>query len=112
MFEIPYAGRYALVLMSLFAMYCGALYNEFLCLPMNFGSAWSLDWGLGTTNNTFSTERNGTLRWNYAFGVDPVWKGATNELLFYNSLKMKMAVIIGIVQVSSASSYIFITLIC
>jgi len=36
----------------------------------------------------------------YPFGVDPVWKGAANELLFYNSLKMKMSIIIGIAQMS------------
>jgi len=32
--------------------------------------------------------------------VDPVWKGAENELLFYNSLKMKMSIIIGVTQMS------------
>jgi len=34
------------------------------------------------------------------FGVDPIWKGATNELLFYNSMKMKMSIIIGVIQMS------------
>jgi len=38
MLEIPFAGRYALIVMAIFGMYAGVLYNEFLSLPMNFGS--------------------------------------------------------------------------
>ena len=32
----------------------------------------------------------------YPFGIDPVWFTAKNELQFMNSLKMKIAVILGI----------------
>lgn len=34
----------------------------------------------------------------YPFGVDPVWYRAENELMFMNSLKMKLAVIIGVIH--------------
>src|SRR5690242_3012488 len=54
--------------------------------------------GSTVTNSTFVTEADPARRFVYAFGVDPVWKGATNELLYYNSLKMKMAVIFGVGQ--------------
>jgi len=36
----------------------------------------------------------------YPIGVDPVWKGAPNELTFYNSVKMKFSIIIGVLQMS------------
>jgi len=72
---------------------------------MNFGSAWQLQWGANLTNNTFKIPDYPNLDGSgihkqYVFGADPVWKGASNELLYYNSVKMKMSVIIGVIQMS------------
>ena len=35
----------------------------------------------------------------YPFGVDSAWHRADNGLLFFNSLKMKISVVFGVVQV-------------
>ena len=36
----------------------------------------------------------------YLFGIDPNWSETDNKLEFYNSVKMKMAVVLGVVQMS------------
>ena len=38
----------------------------------------------------------------YPFGLDPRWIQASNELNYFNSFKMKFAVIIGVFQMSIA----------
>eukprot|EP01123_Difflugia_compressa_P003558 TRINITY_DN1468_c0_g1_i3.p1 TRINITY_DN1468_c0_g1~~TRINITY_DN1468_c0_g1_i3.p1 ORF type:complete len:560 (+),score=76.67 TRINITY_DN1468_c0_g1_i3:40-1680(+) len=99
MIEMFYGGRYLILLMAIFAFYQGILYNEFFSLPMNFGSAWALQVGKNFDNSTF-TRLDFTPSKTYAFGVDPVWKGATNELLYYNSMKMKMSILVGVIQMT------------
>ncbi|GAM28107.1 hypothetical protein SAMD00019534_112830, partial [Acytostelium subglobosum LB1] len=90
--QMPYDGRYVLFLMSLFSIYCGFIYNECFAIPMNiFGSGWVRD-----PNSTYMAFTGQT----YPFGVDPAWKGAPNELDYYNSFKMKLSVIFGVSQMS------------
>jgi len=95
----PYKGRYLLLLMALYAIYMGALYNELFSIPMDFGSNWKPQFGPGLPNDTF-VQIDNSPSGSYVFGIDPVWKGSTNELLYYNSVKMKASIIIGVLQMT------------
>jgi len=70
------------------------IYNEFFAIPLDiFGSSWYFtpDSDVG---KLIDPQRA------YPFGFDPVWKGKANEFGYTNSFKMKLSVILGIIQMS------------
>jgi V-type H+-transporting ATPase subunit a len=93
-----YKARYMLFAMGMMAVYAGFVYNDYFALGLNLmGSKYvyadETDGASATRLGTY-----GDPATVYGFGVDPVWKISGNELLFYNSMKMKMSVILGIFQ--------------
>lgn len=95
-----YSARYMLFAMGLMAVYAGLVYNDYFSLGLNlFGSKWDYtdetDGAPATLEGTY-----GDPAGVYPFGVDPAWKISGNELLFYNSMKMKMSVVLGIFQMT------------
>uniref|UniRef100_A0A8C5CJ87 V-type proton ATPase subunit a n=1 Tax=Gadus morhua TaxID=8049 RepID=A0A8C5CJ87_GADMO len=107
-----FAGRYIILLMGLFSVYTGLIYNDCFSKSLNiFGSGWSVkamftshQW----TNESLQSNSLLTLDPNisgvfigpYPFGIDPIWNMAVNRLSFLNSYKMKMSVIIGVVHMT------------
>uniref|UniRef100_A0A672QNK0 V-type proton ATPase subunit a n=1 Tax=Sinocyclocheilus grahami TaxID=75366 RepID=A0A672QNK0_SINGR len=103
-------GRYIILMMGLFSIYTGLIYNDCFSKSLNiFGSAWSV-------KAMFTKQENETLQTNalltldpnvsgvfsgpYPLGIDPIWNMAVNRLTFLNSYKMKMSVIIGVIHMS------------
>jgi V-type H+-transporting ATPase subunit a len=96
MFGMAFGGRYVLILMALFGIYAGTLYNDAASIPMNiFGTRWNLTEDEENPNwhPVMFPERD-----HYPWGVDPEWYGKKNELVFLNSLKMKLAIVLGVTQ--------------
>jgi len=92
--SMVFGGRYLLVMMGAFALYCGTIYNDCFSLMTNvFGSEWKVPAGSNDTMDV--SEFSGTP---YPYGMDPAWAGTTNELAFFNSFKMKLAVTLGVIQ--------------
>ena len=94
-----YMGRYMFLAMGLCGIYAGLIYNDFFSLGLNlFGTRyiWPSEPEAGSQAKSISTYGDSSVV--YPFGSDPAWKISENELLFFNSMKMKMSVILGITQ--------------
>ena len=88
-FDTFFGGRYIILMMGLFSIYTGLIYNDvfsktFTIIP----SGWTFNGDIATFLHP------------YAFGIDPAWRMASNQLIFMNSYKMKMAIILGVIQMS------------
>jgi len=90
------SARWMILLCGVCATYMGLMYNEIASLPLDlFGSSYT---------HTEPDEEG--MYWftysgsAYPVGLDPAWRHTANHVMFTNSLKMKMAVIIGILQMT------------
>ncbi|XP_036889306.1 V-type proton ATPase 116 kDa subunit a1 isoform X3 [Sturnira hondurensis] len=109
MFSTVFSGRYIILLMGMFSIYTGLIYNDCFSKSLNiFGSSWSVRPMFASNWTEETLQGNPTLQLNptvpgvfggpYPFGIDPIWNIATNKLTFLNSFKMKMSVILGIIH--------------
>lgn len=97
--EMAFGGRYVIMMMALFSIYTGLIYNEFFSVPFEiFGSSayGCRDSSCRDASTVGLIKVHGT----YPFGVDPIWHGTRSELPFLNSLKMKMSILLGVAQMN------------
>lgn len=108
-----FEGRYIILMMGLFSVYTGLIYNDCFSKSLNiFGSGWNVNamfksgnwtWDSTLRTNAFLTLDPivpGVFNGPYPLGIDPIWNLASNRLTFLNSYKMKMSVIVGIIHMS------------
>ncbi|XP_055947177.1 V-type proton ATPase 116 kDa subunit a 1-like isoform X1 [Argiope bruennichi] len=97
-----FGGRYIIFLMGLFSIYTGLIYNDAFSKSINiFGSPWKIP-QMNVTKGVKSVILNPVVSFNdsspYPFGLDPIWQSATNKIMFLNSYKMKVSIILGVSQ--------------
>ena len=91
--------RYLVTLLGFFSFYNGLIYNDFASLPLIvFPSCYNTNNPLPMPDGTgdFYYPRNTDCI--YPFGIDWVWYMTKNDIPFLNSFKMKVAIILGVIQ--------------
>ena len=96
LFGMAFYGRYIMLMMGIFSMHTGLIYCDAFSkeLPL-FPSMWKWDfpddYEIGKTVVTAKRVEGYT----YPFGMDWRWHDTENDLLFSNSYKMKLSIIMG-----------------
>lgn len=100
--NIFFGGRYIILLMGLFSMYTGFIYNDIFSKSLNvFGSGWKINYNASTImgSKALQLDPASDFERTYPFGMDPVWQIAPmNKIIFQNGYKMKISIIFGVIH--------------
>lgn len=100
--NIFFGGRYIILLMGLFSIYAGIIYNDIFSKSVNiFGSSWAISYNESTVEGNPELQLHPGHNFKehpYPMGLDPVWMLARNKIVFQNSFKMKLSIIFGVVH--------------
>ena len=91
--SMAFYGRYIMLMMGVFSIYTGLIYNDAFSKALTlFPSQW--EWPDDFKEGQ-SLEAKLKSSYRYPFGMDWNWHGTDNELLFSNSFKMKLSILMG-----------------
>ena len=94
LFEMAFYGRYIMLMMGMFSIYTGLIYNDVFSKPITqFSSQW--EWPQQFQEGASVSGKLRTDGYRYPFGIDWAWHDTENDLLFSNSYKMKLAILMG-----------------
>jgi len=102
LFSMAFFGRYIVLMMGLYSMYTGLIYCDAFSKDIDlFPSQWKWPDNFQEGQSVTATRVEG---YTYPFGMDWMWHDTENDLLFSNSYKMKLSIIMGWAHVSPVSS--------
>ncbi|KAI9726473.1 MAG: H(+)-transporting V0 sector ATPase subunit a [Chrysothrix sp. TS-e1954] len=97
LFSMAFFGRYIMLMMGLFSMYTGIIYCDVFSkdIPL-FPSMWKWPEHYDDGQSGLEALRSdNNQNYVYPFGMDWMWHDTENDLLFSNSYKMKLSIIMG-----------------
>merc|ERR1711939_814501 len=104
LFAMAFYGRYIMLMMGIFSMYTGLVYNDVFSKGFTpFASAWEYP---EDGRPEVTAHLKGSYR--YPFGLDWAWHGSENDLLFSNSLKMKLSILMGWAHMTYALCFSYV----
>jgi len=104
--SMAFYGRYIMLMMGIFSIYTGLIYNDAFSKALTlFPSQWEWPHDF-KEGDTVEGQLKGNYR--YPFGLDWSWHGTDNELLFSNSFKMKLSILMGWAHVYPAFTSIHV----
>ncbi|XP_052752559.1 V-type proton ATPase 116 kDa subunit a 1-like [Galleria mellonella] len=99
--NIFFGGRYVIMLMGVFSMYAGFIYNDWFSRAIILMDPYwinNLSLEQIAASSTIQLDPKDETGPVYMFGIDPIWTLAKNKIMIENSIKMKLSIIIGIVH--------------
>jgi V-type H+-transporting ATPase subunit a len=98
LFAMAFYGRYIMLVMGIFSIYTGLIYCDMFSkdVPL-FKSMWEWPKEFKEGQAVTGTRVEG---YTYPFGLDWKWHDTENDLLFSNSYKMKLSILLGWSHVS------------
>ncbi|KIW44780.1 uncharacterized protein PV06_03228 [Exophiala oligosperma] len=104
LFSMAFYGRYIMLMMGIFSMFTGLIYNDVFSKAFTpFPSAWEYP---EEGRPEVTAHLKGSYR--YPFGLDWAWHGSENDLIFSNSFKMKLAILMGWCHMTYALCFSYI----
>ncbi|KAF9511326.1 hypothetical protein BS47DRAFT_1346937 [Hydnum rufescens UP504] len=92
--EMLFYGRYIVLAYGRILSLYGLLYNDLFSKSMRL---WTSGLGVPWKWHSYIYGRV------YPIGIDPAWNGSDNALIFTNSYKMKMSIILGVIHMTFAT---------